>query len=105
MHFAVRAVMQPFPKFTCMRWLTASCYPTRIKANLARKGHPLRLQIDLRNLRHAVAGFGLSAAALAKAGDPGCGLAPNLPSLLKIARATSWSVSTDVSTRTSATLA
>src|SRR5438876_8719595 len=88
MHFAVRAVTQPFPKFTCMRWLGASCYATGIKTNLPRKRHELRLQISLRSLsHHAVAG-----------------LAPTLPSLLKIARATSSSVSIDVSTRTSATL-
>src|SRR5438876_7755075 len=94
-HFAVRAVTQPLPKFTCMRWLGASCYATGIKTNLPRKRHELRLQISLRSLsHHAVVGIGV----------PGCGLAPTLPSLLKIARATSSFVSIDVSTRTSATL-
>src|SRR5207249_11885040 len=95
MHFAVCAVMQPFPKFTCMRWLGTSCYATRIKTNLPRKRHQLRLQIPLRSLsHHAVAGIG----------GHGCGLAPTLPSLLQIARATSSPVSIAVSTRTSAKL-
>ena len=87
-HFAVRAFAQPFAKFVRVRGSRARSHATRIETNLSRKGYELRLQFRSRNLGHgAVAGIG----------DPGCGL--SLAILLKIATATSSSVSTDVSTR------
>src|SRR5437899_192365 len=71
-----------------MRRRIARRYTTGIETNLSRKRYKLGLQFRSRNLSHgAVAGIG----------DPGCGLSRAI--LLKIATATSSSVSTDVSTR------
>jgi hypothetical protein len=87
-HFAVRAVAQPFTKVICMRRHVARGYATRIKPDLSRKRDETRLQFCCRNLHHD---------ALAGMGDSGVGFI--LLSFAKIATATSSSVSTEVSTR------
>src|SRR5882762_534611 len=93
-HFAVRAVAQPFTKVICVRRRVARGYATRIKANLSRKRDNTRLQCFCRNLHHE---------ALARMGDSGLGFI--LLSFARIATATSSSVSIDVSTRISAMFA
>ena len=50
-HFAVRAVAQPFTKVICMRRRVARGYATRIKPDLSRKRDKPRLQFCCRNLR------------------------------------------------------
>jgi hypothetical protein len=93
-HFAVRAIAQPFTKVICVRRCGAGGYATRIKSDLPRKKDKPRLQVCCRNLHHD---------ALAEIGDSGLGFI--LLSFAKIATATSSSVSTDVSTRISAMFA
>src|SRR5205823_1293326 len=93
-HFAVRAVAQPFTKLICMRRHVAGGYATRIKPDLSRKRDKPRLQFCFRNLHHD---------ALARMGDSSLGFI--LLSFARIATATSSSVSTDVSTRMSAMFA
>src|SRR4029077_4602754 len=93
-HFAVRAVAQPFTKVNCVRRRVARGYATRIKPDLSRKRNKSRLQFFCRKLHHdAVAGVG----------DSGLGF--TLLSFARIATATSSSVSTEVSTRISAIFA
>src|SRR5213592_3009633 len=94
LHFAVCAFAQPFAKFSSVRRRSASCCATRIETNLLGIRYELRLQFRSRNLtRHDVAAIGGSTLQLR----------PILLSLLKIATATSSSVSTAVSTRIRAT--
>src|SRR5881409_628621 len=89
-HLAVCVLAQPLAKFSCVRGRVANRYATRIETKLPRKGHELRFQFRSRSVNHcAVAGID----------NPSPGLRSSLLSLLKIATATSSSVSTDVSTR------
>src|SRR4030095_10188074 len=90
-HFAMRAVAQPFAKVICVRGRMAGGYATGIKSDLSRKRDKPRLQFCCRNLHHD---------ALAGMGDSGLGFI--LLSFARIATATSSSVSTEVSTRISA---
>src|SRR6266487_390056 len=95
-HFAVCALAQPCAKFSSVRRRSASRCATRIETNLLGIRYELRLQFRSRNLtRHDVAAIGGSTLQLR----------PILLSLLKIATATTSSVSTAVSTRIRATLA
>src|SRR5262249_20674266 len=87
-HFAVRAFAQPLTKVICVCGRIARGNATGIKPDLSRKRDQSGLQLCCRNLyRHVVGGID----------DPGFGL--SLLSLLRIATATSSSVSTEVSTR------
>src|SRR4029077_19630983 len=87
-HFAVCALAQPFAKFSSVRRRSAGRCATRIETNLLRIRYEMRLQFRSRNLSHD---------ALAGITDPGSEM--RITSLLKIATATSSSVSTDVSRR------
>src|SRR6476661_5962886 len=93
-HFAVRAVAEPFTKVICVRRRVARGYATQIKPNLSRKRDNTRLQCFCGNLHHE---------ALARMGDSSLGFI--LLSFARIATATSSSVSTEVSTRISAMFA
>ena len=93
-HFAVRAVAQPFTKVICVRRRLTGGYATRIKSDLSRKRDKSRLQFGCRNPHHD-----------ALAGIVGSGLEFTLLRFARIATATSSSVSTEVSTRISAMFA
>src|SRR5437016_4113630 len=86
--FLLSAFAQPCAKLSSVRRRSASRYATRIETNLLRIRYETRLQFPSRNLSHD---------ALAGIADPGSEV--RIPSLLKIATATSSSVNTDVSRR------